>query len=212
MKTIGQLLKQARTKKKKSLDQVSRQTKIPVKTLEKLEADDFKNLPAATFVKGFIRNFAQAIDLDPDKAIAVFRRDFTTGQSGEILPKGLAKPLNDRPAWTKRLVLIVGLGAVSVLFLGYVGWQLKGFFAPPELTITQPQAEAVLKGPKIEVKGWVSADSSVWVNDTLAEVLPNGQFKATVSLLPGENTLLVKAENRRGTETVETIEVEVVDK
>jgi cytoskeletal protein RodZ len=212
LKTIGQLLKQARIAKKKSLDQVSLETKIPQATLTLLEADDFGRLPAAPHVKGFIRNYAQAIGLDPDKALAIFRRDLVAIQSGAIVPKGLSRPLDNQDDLPKRLAVMVVVGAVLVLFLGYLGWQLKGYLAPPELTVTQPQPAAILKGPTVEVKGWVSADSSVWVNETLAEVLPNGQFKASISLLPGENTLQVRAENRRGKETIEDLTVEVVDK
>lgn len=212
MKTIGQLLKQARTAKKKSLEQVSLDTKIPQTTLQFLEADDFDRLPATPHVKGFIRNYAQAVGLDPHKALAVFRRDLVAGRSGAIVPQGLARPLNNQPGLARRLTVLLPVAAVLALFLGYLGWQLKGYLAPPELTITQPQPAAVLKGPAVEVKGWVSADSSVWVNETLAEVLPNGQFKAGISLLPGKNTLKIRAQNRRGKKAVEEVTVEVVDK
>lgn len=192
--------------------QIAQVTKIPIATLKLLEADNFASLPATPFVKGFIRNVAGAVGLDPERAVAVFRRDLITSQSGEIVPKGLAKPLNAQPGWSRKLMVLAAIAAVLLVFFGYLGWQLKGFLAPPELTVTQPAQGAVLKGPVVEVKGWVSADSSVWVNSTLAEVLPNGQFRVNISLLPGKNTLIIRAENRRGKTTEERLVVEVVDK
>ena len=212
MKTVGQLLRQARTKKRKSLKKVAKETKITLKTLQALESDDFSHLPATPFVQGFIRNYAQAVKLDPGKALAVFRRDFTTTESGEIIPKGLAKPLNSPSTWGKKLMVTLFVVLVFGLFFGYATWQLRNYFSPPQLTITQPQPETVVKGPAVEVKGWVSADSSVWVNEQLAEKFPNGEFRVNITLLPGENILQVKAENRRGKTVEKKIVIEVIDK
>lgn len=205
-------MKQARIKKRKSLVQVAIETKIPQATLKAIEADDFRRLPATTFVKGFIRNFAFAVGVDPEKVLAIFRRDFTTTESGEILPCGLSKPLNDSGVWSKRLVVMATIVVILSSFFVYIGWQLKSYLAPPRLTITQPKVDTVLKGPRIEVRGRVSADSSVWVNDQLAEILQNGEFRVIIPVLPGKNTLIVKAENRRGKTTEERLTVEVADK
>ena len=76
MKTVGQLLRQARLKKGKSLVQVAKETKIPRSTLEAIENDDWCCLPASPFIKGFIRNYAQAVALDPQKALAISRNTF----------------------------------------------------------------------------------------------------------------------------------------
>lgn len=209
MLTVGQLLKKTRQRFKKNLSQIAKETKIPETTLRALEMDNFSHIPKGPFVKGFIRNYAQAINLDPEKAIAIFRRDFTITEKGSILPKGLAEPLDEPPSWKRHLFIIGVVVALGTLFLGYAGLQLKNYFAPPKLAITQPQEGIVLKGPMIQVKGWVSADSSVWVNDELAEVFPNGEFRINISLLSGENTLIVKAENRRKKTTEKRLKVEV---
>ena len=212
MQTIGQFLKQGRRKSKKSFTQITRETKISKAVLEALEADDFTKLPPDPFVKGFICNYAQALNLDSDKALAIFRRDFTTTKSGKILPRGLTKPLDEPSSWGRRLIILFLVSLISGLFIFYVGWQLKIFFEPPKLTITQPKPNVVLKGPIIEVKGWASANSTVWVNDQLAEVLPNGEFKVNVSLLSGKNDLIIKVKNRQGKVTEEKLTVEVLDK
>ncbi|OGD61893.1 hypothetical protein A2160_00840 [Candidatus Beckwithbacteria bacterium RBG_13_42_9] len=212
MKTIGQLLRQSRLKEGKSIVQLSKETKIPRSTLEAIENDNFGNLPASPFVKGFIRNYAQAVNLDPEKALATFRRGFTANESEEIIPPGLTKPLNEPSPWFRKIMVIGALSLVIGLFIFYLGWQLKSYWAPPKLTITQPKAATVLKGPLVEVKGLVSADSSVTVNDQLAETFPNGEFRVNVYLLPGKNTLDVKAKNRQGKITAEQLAVEVVDK
>lgn len=211
MQTIGQLLKQARKKKRKTLNQIALETKIPKTTLEALEDDNFANLPDPPFVKGFVRNFAQAVGMDPNKAIAIFRRDTEASQSREIIPKGLVEPLSEPSSFKKKILAGVIVLIIVGMFMGYTGWQLRLFLSPPEVSIIQPKPEAILKGPIVEVKGWVSADSSVWVNDQLAEIFPNGEFRANITLLPGENTIDIKAENRRGRVSEKRLTVEVVD-
>ena len=213
MQTIGQLLKQARQRKRKTINQIETETKIPKTTLEALETDDFTHLPETTSVKGFIRNYAQSVGLDPKKALAVFRRDRQTSEPEEILPQGLTKPLNEpSSSLRKKALAIVFIALIFSLFIGYAGWQLKVFLAPPAISVSQPSPGITLKGPIVEVKGWVSAESTVWVNDQLAEILPNGQFKASINLLSGSNTIIIKAQNRRGKTSEEKLAVEVVDK
>jgi len=213
MQTIGQLLKQARQRKRKTINQIEKETKIPRTTLEALETDDFVHLPETTPVKGFIRNYAQLVGLDPKEAIAVFRRDRQISEPEEILPQGLAKPLNEpSSSLRKKALVIVFIVLIFSLFIGYAGWQLKAFLAAPDISVSQPSPGIILKGPIVEVKGWVSAESTVWVNDQLAETLPNGKFKASINLLPGRNTIIIKAQNRRGKTSEERLAVEVVDK
>ena len=213
MQTIGQLLKQARQRKRKTINQIEKETKIPRTTLEALETDDFTDLPETTFLTGFIRNYAQSVGLDSKEALAVFRRDRQISEPEEILPQGLTKPLNEPSSpLRKKALVIVFIILIFSLFIGYVGWQLKTFLAPPDISISQPSSGVTLKGPIVEVKGWVSAESTVWVNDQLAEILPNGEFKASINLLPGGNTIIIKAQNRRGKTSEEKLIVKVVDK
>lgn len=212
MQTIGQLLKKERLRAKKSLTKISQETKIPIETLELIEADQFEKLPSSTFVKGFITSYAQSVFLSKKQALAVFRRDFTTSESGTIIPKGLANPLNKKSVINKNVPLIFSIILAIVFILGYGGWQLKTFLSPPDLVVSQPQDNSILKGPLVEVKGWVSADSRVLVNDQLAEVFPNGEFRINLSLLKGKNILHIRAEDRRGKFWEEKLTVEVVDK
>ncbi len=65
MASIGYMLKKEREKKKISLDQISEETKIGIKYLKALEADDYTIFPGETYIIGFMRNYARAIGLDP---------------------------------------------------------------------------------------------------------------------------------------------------
>lgn len=69
MKEIGDLLREARVKRKLSLEEINDTTKIRLDQLEAIEAGDFQKLPGEVYVKGFIMNFARAVGLDEHEVL-----------------------------------------------------------------------------------------------------------------------------------------------
>lgn len=61
---IGTTLREARVRRKLTLQQVEEDTKIRVKYLQAMENEDFDVLPGATYVKGFLRTYATYLGLD----------------------------------------------------------------------------------------------------------------------------------------------------
>ncbi|MFH0839169.1 MAG: RodZ domain-containing protein [Candidatus Omnitrophota bacterium] len=66
MAIIGQTLKKAREEKNITLEELQRATKIQMKFLVSLEEEAFERLPNPTYVKGFIKQYAQYVGLDPE--------------------------------------------------------------------------------------------------------------------------------------------------
>jgi len=209
MQTIGQLLRSHRIKHSLSIKQLSEKTKIADYLLNFLEKDQFDKLPSNTFTKGLIKNYAIAVNLQEDKALAVFRRDFVADETGKIIPRGLVEPLDKPILITSNWILRIGAGTFIVLFIGFLLWQLKNFNAPPELYVSRPQPGTTLMGPIIPVKGYVSADSSVYVNGQLVEIFPTGEFRTTISLPSGKQEIVVKAVDSKNHVSSLSIPVEV---
>ena len=67
--SLAMWLRDGRARKKLSLDDVARITKIQSRILEKLEAGQLDGLPAEVFVKGFVRSFARCVGLDEGEAL-----------------------------------------------------------------------------------------------------------------------------------------------
>lgn len=72
MEPFGECLKKVREKNGLSLEQVTSRTRIPTSHLHALESEDFANLPAKVFVKGFVRSYAKALDLDEEETLQRF--------------------------------------------------------------------------------------------------------------------------------------------
>jgi len=70
--SFGARLRQQREKKGISLRTIASQTKIKLSLLEGLERDDISHWPAGIFRRAYVRDYAQAIGLDPDVVVREF--------------------------------------------------------------------------------------------------------------------------------------------
>ena len=73
MESLGEKLKTAREGKEISFDQAGKDTKISVRYLEALEAEDFSGFPGETYVIGFLRNYGAYLDLDVRELLSLYR-------------------------------------------------------------------------------------------------------------------------------------------
>ena len=66
----GKMLSSARLSWDLTIEEVSENLNLSVDTLEALERDDYESLPGYTFVKGYIRSYANLLRLDPEEVLA----------------------------------------------------------------------------------------------------------------------------------------------
>lgn len=197
MKTLGEILKNARLEENLTLEKVSAITRIETKYLKALENNQYNLLPAATFTKGFIRNYAQVIDRDPKELIAIYRRDFST--TNKPMPTSKTSQTINRPllhSFSKSTLILFFAGFLT--FFGYLGFQYRALLIPPPLNISQPQQNAVVTSP-VSIEGKTSPDSIITINeDTDLSPGQNGVFLTQITLSPGEHRLKITAVNRFG--------------
>src|SRR5260221_4277791 len=68
-------LASARERKGVDLARAERDTKIRVRYLSALERGDYRDLPGAVYTKGFLRNYAIYLNLDPEDVLRQWRRE-----------------------------------------------------------------------------------------------------------------------------------------
>ncbi|KKU80611.1 MAG: Transcriptional regulator, XRE family [Candidatus Gottesmanbacteria bacterium GW2011_GWA1_47_8] len=210
MKTVGEVLNTARRERDLSTAEIAKTTKIEEKYIQALERNDFAALPSTTFIKGFIRNYAQVVDRSPEEMIALFRRDFAHKSPQPKIattPLGQARGVIGKLLGGGNLVLF----AVGVLvFLGYLAYQYRAILVVPPLEIAQPAKQAVVTSPVL-VEGKTSADSLVSVAEEV-ELRPdsNGVFSTSLNLSPGDHQLIIRAVNRFGRQTQLEVPITVI--
>jgi len=122
--TIGQKLKQKRIESGKSLEQISALTKIHMKILNSIEEDRYSELPAKTFTRGFIVNYAKALKLDPDALLfehqAFLEARFNDRQARDQGHHGYAfegKELEQNRRWTWLALAFAGVFTLAVVLV-----------------------------------------------------------------------------------------------
>ncbi|MBV9948714.1 MAG: helix-turn-helix domain-containing protein [Myxococcales bacterium] len=68
--TLGSFLKHQREQRGMSVAELARATRIPAYSLEAIESDRFDELPGEVFVRGFLKAYAQAVDVLPAEVLA----------------------------------------------------------------------------------------------------------------------------------------------
>jgi cytoskeleton protein RodZ len=117
----GARLSEARQAQGLATADVARRLKLSVGQVEALEAGRYNDLPGPIFVRGFIRNYARLVKLDPEELLQA---------AGDSLPQAVARPemppsanipfpSGAKPGWPRFavvIVVIVGLLAVYEFF------------------------------------------------------------------------------------------------
>ena len=118
--SIGRYLARQRKLRKISLDELSTLTRIPRRSLERLESGAFDSNPDG-FARGLVRTVAEALGLDPDEAVMRLMREPDEEDAAEP-----AVAAFDPKAWLGRAVVLAGL----ILALA-LGWRLVGAWLEP---------------------------------------------------------------------------------
>jgi cytoskeletal protein RodZ len=113
--SLGEQLKRAREERNVSLREISESTRITMRHLEAIEADDFKNLPGGIFNKSFVKSYARHIKFDEKRAVELYAR--TAREHGEPVDEVATSPQRSRvytndPA--RSPLVTFGLSAVIV--------------------------------------------------------------------------------------------------
>ncbi len=208
MVRAGQKLYEARIHKSLTLEEIAGATKIRPQFLTAIEKGEYDKLPSPAYAQGFVRNYASYLGLPQKEILALFRREFDEKKAYKVLPDGLAR--NNSFSLTRvhiqQSFFVIALA--GIVLLGYLGFQYRSVFFPPMLTVDSPKQNAQTK-KEITVSGKTDPNATVLINNE--PVLPNtdGEFTKILTLFPGKTSIILKAKNRFGKETVLERDIDV---
>jgi cytoskeleton protein RodZ len=114
---IGNSLREARYRQQLELSEVELATKIRARYLQALEEESFDALPAQTYVKGFLRTYADYLGLDGQLYVDEYNSRYSVGEDEPREPviARRTSTVHQRHRRLERRGVLLGLGVIGVL-------------------------------------------------------------------------------------------------
>jgi Helix-turn-helix domain len=121
---LGNSLREARERQGLDYPQVELATKIRAKYIRALEDESFEMLPSETYVKGFLRSYAEFLGLDGQLYVDEYNSRYGTDRH-EASPQRRPRVHQDR-GLERKVVLVALAGIAAVTALVIVAWKFGG--------------------------------------------------------------------------------------
>jgi helix-turn-helix protein len=169
---IGNSLRDVRLKQGLGYPQVELATKIRAKYVRAIEEEQFDTLPAETYVKGFLRTYADYLGLDGQLYVDEYDSRFVVDELADMTERRRAARRRSGHSFERRAVVfaLVGISALAALVI--VAWRFGGSspstpsVIPQQPASSSPQLRFSGPGTYIEIRRG-SATGSVLYAGTL---------------------------------------------
>jgi cytoskeleton protein RodZ len=199
---IGNSLREARLRQGLDFPEIEQATKIRPKYLRALEDEQFDILPGQTYVKGFLRSYAEYLGLDGQLYVDEYNsRYIHIDEETPLRARSTSSLGRAGPKFESSVVLVALAGIAVLTLLVFAAWRfgsntpdtaIPDFStdppaaaptppAPPKNTATQPRARMTITGALGD--SWVE----VYANSPSGKLLHEGTLLAGRSVLFGKD-------------------------
>lgn len=183
-------IKEVRLRHRVSLQKISDETKIPIKYLASLEEGSVKTLPDVLYTKNIVKKYLEFFNIDPKPFLT--RLDLVRTEH-ESPHKAIAR---SGFLVLPRIIKGLMLGIIATALLGYLGWNIRQIFQPPEITVYSPQNQETVRESIVEVRGKTERGATVFINDQQVLLDKTGAFGEEVGLQKGINLIKITGVKR----------------
>jgi len=151
---IGSSLREARTRQGLDFNEMEFRTKVRAKYLRALEAEQFDQLPGHTYIKGFLRTYADSLGMDGQLYVDEYNSRFVAGEEEQPLRtrRVSTQSRRQRQHRESRLVLIAVMAIVLLTALVIAAWKFGGPTEPKVQGVNVPASltpTAVARGVSV---------------------------------------------------------------
>ena len=122
--TAAGYLKSVREASGYSLEEISARTHIKASYLRAIEDNDAAGMPSRPFALGFVKAFAETLELDADAVVAKFKRDAGFEIAAETEASRETPPPNPAPADVERTDMSLLAVLAVFVFILWCAWQI----------------------------------------------------------------------------------------
>ena len=197
MLSVGSIFHKERRRRGLTLKDVEKQIRVREKFLEAIENNNWTAFSSKIYITGIIKNYSKFLELDEEKMIAYFRRDYERLEEVNFKKRVESKYFKSE---TKRLI-IAAVVVIFVVFAGYFGYQLNQYFKPPTITLLAPNQRSFTSVERITIQGKTAPDATITIFGERVYQNSEGVFTCDLPLKKGRNTLQVEVTGANGRKT-----------
>jgi len=210
--SLGVILLRRRENLELTLSEAEQATRIRGTYLEAIESGDYEVIKDDVYSKGYVRNYADYLGLDTKPILKIYERERAAERemkrqsrrkSGGGIQLGLKPIRSSRMVVTPRTFLAVSVGALLLVVLLYIGWQVAVLSAPPRLVISSTESTSVTTSSAF-VAGKVEGGADLFINDSPVLVAADGSFRERIAVVDGRNEIKLTVKNRLGKSASQT--------
>ncbi|MEQ9355157.1 MAG: DUF4115 domain-containing protein [Coleofasciculus chthonoplastes F3-SA18-01] len=128
LKNIGTYLQHCREEQEKSIEEIALKTFISLRSLKALEAGRCEDLPEPVFVQGFIRRYAETLNLDSTRLLQSFATEVVSQPSDS--PDAKPNMAQETPVSRSRQPFLLYIGIGGIVAIGGLVYLLTQVFKP----------------------------------------------------------------------------------
>ena len=157
VQTIGEMLRNARVKQNKTLDEIADELCIRKFYLNAIENMDFANIPPMQYCLGFVRSYAQLLGLNSDRIVASYKQ-VLTGEDETHQQNVSGEVVSSYPRLKHIIFGVLGLALLAVAWSvlpttsKFEDISEENNAVLPEPVIVAEEDEKKVEEPKVEKK------------------------------------------------------------
>lgn len=175
MDSYGELLKNAREARNLDLDSAARETSIALSFIKGLEEEDTSAFPGEAYMLGFMRNYAEFLNVRPDTVLNLYR---AKKLQESPVPEGLI--VHEKPWFFWPIILTSSFAALAAIFV------VLYIFVFSKKTVDDSE---IVLDKNVTVRKYELTDKAfngrLYVGDQILYPAKNGNVVLTVSSTSG---------------------------
>lgn len=182
----GAVLRSAREARGLSIDEVAHALKLAKRQIEAIEADAFDQLRGLTFARGFVRNYARYLGIDPEPLLGAIVPTSDPRQV-ELAPVSNARGEMPTAGSSLGSLLPAGITLVVLITIAFAGWHFGWFRVPlPDISAERvDRTESASLPARDEKRDEAIASSPAPAPDAVpTQVAPPGSPVAATPAIP----------------------------
>jgi hypothetical protein len=144
---IGNSLREARMRQGLDYNEVELGTKIRAKYVRALEEEQFEVLPGGTYIKGFLRSYAEFLGLDGQLYVDEYNSRFVV-DAYDDMPQRRTRARQEQRSVERRVVVFALAGIAALTALVIVAWKFGGSDTTSPRTTSPPVTHTAPAAPQ----------------------------------------------------------------